>query len=685
MKRLMLIVAATALPTAALNAAVTSATPFADNMVLQMGRPVPVWGKADPGETVTVTFAGQTKTAKAGADGAWRVTLDAMEASRENRTMTIGDTQIRNVLVGEVWFASGQSNMECPIWGGAPRYRDAKGGIMTQMARRPFVRYVRNDHNLSCTPRLDWKAQWRDFSPQSFREKTLSAVAFYYALEIYSALEIPVGIIDSSWGGTRIEPWTPLAPGEKEAPPPADGKIPRGRPHSMFNGMVAGFAPFASRGMIWYQGCSNAGDGDRYAAKMHKLYDGWSREFENPGFRLYFVQLAPFRHDYFRIRLAQSRFAEEEKNAAIAVICDAGNLADIHPNEKEIVAKRLAIHALKRDYGFTDIIDDSPVLKDWRIEDGKFVLSFKDATTWYVYRDDYKMEIPGFEIAGADGKFVPAKVLNKIADGRGTLKGSELVVAAEGVSSPKQLRYLASSPWTGALYSFDSGLPLGTFEIDARSVATERKPGVSASAGDALLDGFRKVVVADIPVGKPLKEDGYSFDGTSDAGQFSRVAYKFELEHKDGSVDWVVAAMDAFTADAAKAGVPSMSGASFQRKVSGLSVRSNVVGVEDSDGVEGAIEFFTGNYHPKKGMAGVPGDDSIYDINDTAAKPAGSGYGSMQLHDLASGKTVFAFNCFNGPNADVGIGNNTCGQHPDWTFSKNASLYKSRRLSVFVK
>ena len=684
-----------------LEAAVKSATPFADNMVLQRARSVPVWGTADPGETVTVKFAGQTKTAAAGADGRWRVTLDAMDASRENRTMEIlgkdNAETIRNVLVGEVWFASGQSNMECPIWGKGPRYRDGKGGIMTQMTRRPFIRYAKNDRRWSVGPDLTQKATWREFSPESFREKGLSAVAFYYALEIYGALEIPVGVIDSSWGGTRIEPWTPPSgydgkPNLKETAehiPTTDKEKAGGRLHQqpgvLWNGMVAAWTPFALRGMIWYQGCSNAGAYGSYCERMHALYDGWAREFGNPGLKIYFAQLAPYKDNFNGLRLAQAQFAAEEENAAIAILCDVGNLADIHPNDKEIVAKRLAIHALKRDYGFTGIIDDSPTLKTWRIEDGKFILGFKDASSWYVYRNDYKFDVPGFEIAGSDGKFVPAKVLNKNKDDRGTFEGAELLVAADGVAKPRQLRYLATDPWTGALYSFDSGLPLGPFEIDARNADALRKPGVDPKVANTLLAGFRKIIVADIPVGKSITKAGYSFDATDDAGAFSSVAYKFELERKDGTVDWVVATMDAFTGEAAKLGVPALSGARFQQKVTGLCVRSNISDVEDRDGGEGMVEFFNTNYNVKKGMPGTPGDDALYDINDSAPASGPPGYGSMQVHDLASGKTVFAYNAFNGGSPDVGIGNNSEGKHPDWTFSRNADLYKSRRLTVFVK
>ena len=665
---------------------VKTATPFADNMVLQRGRAVPVWGVADPGEKVTVTFAGQTKSAQAGEDGKWSVSLDAMDASKENRVLTVAGASnseaIKNVLVGEVWFASGQSNTECPIWGPSPRYRDGQGAVMTAAARRPFIRYVKNARTPSPAPRLDWKAVWRDYSPESFKETfkgNLSAMAFYYALELHDALGVPVGIIDSSWGGTRIEPWTP--PSGFAEPP----KIPEKTNHQtatfLWNGMVAAFAPYAIKGFIWYQGCSNAGDGRRYCAKMHDLYNGWAKEFKNLDLKLYFVQLAPYSHSWFEVQQGQRQFAEEEKNAAMITTCDIGNSWDIHPNDKETVARRLVLHALKRDYGFDGIIDDSPALKSWKIEGDKFVMSFSNANSWYAYNAD-RSEAKGFEIAGKDGKFVPAKITNKGANG--TLDGTELIVSAPGVAEPRRLRYLYSKPWIGSLYSFDSGLPLGPFEIDARRPEDDLTD-VNAKLGDALkvpeLAGFRKVLAVDIPTGRFA---GYSFDETAKAGSFSRVAYALELERTDGAVEWAVAAMDAFTGDAAKLGVPCASGAFFQQKVGNLVVRSNRRGVEEGQRGEGIIEFFTSNYGTGKALAGAAGSDKIYDCNDAPSAPHKDGYGCMQVHDAATGATIFAYNRFGGT-ADIGIGVNKGNDNTDWTFMSNAGEFKVRRLTVLVK
>lgn len=676
--------------TSAVRADVVSGTPFADGMVLQRDALVPVWGKAAPGEKVTVTFAGQTKTCVAGQDGAWRVNLDPMSASRENRILRIAGAsnaeEIRDVLVGEVWFASGQSNMECPIWGANPRYRDGQGAMMIAKTRRPFIRYAKNARTVARAPRLGWKGVWRDYSPASFKASfkyNLSAVAFYYALELHDALGIPVGIIDSSWGGSRIEPWIPAA--AFDAPPQIPEKPGKQTPTALWNGMVAAWAPFAIRGFIWYQGCSNAGQARSYCGHMHRLRDGWAKAFERPDLKLYFVQLAPFSRSWFNLQMAQRRFAEEEKNAAMVATCDLGNIWDIHPNDKETVAKRLVLQALKRDYGFTDIIADSPTLKSWKIDGDKFVLSFNDATGWYCYNAD-RSGPAGFEIAGPAGKFVPAKVAG--VSGNGNVSGADIVVSAEGVSTPRRLRYLYSKPWIGSLYSFDSSLPLGPFEIDARDPAEGRRGG-PAKLGDALkvpeLAGFRTVLAADLPASRFA---GYSVDRTASAGAYTRVAYALELQRRDGSVDWAVAAMDAFTADPAELGVPCVKKTFFQQRVANLVVRSNRESVKEGMMPQGGIiEFFNVNYAKGKGLKDAPGDGGRYDCNDRAssADAASDGYGCMQVHDAASGATVFAYNRFNKELADIGIGPNLEGGELDWTFMMNADDYAVRRLTVLVK
>lgn len=489
----LLALAAAAVAVAA-QAKIEMGTPFSDRAVLQRGVEVPVWGKATPGARVTVAFAGAKVAAHAGADGSWSLKLPPMAASAKGRTMAVTEQcagkpgtgsgerlEIKDVLVGEVWFASGQSNMECPIWGGDPRYRDGAGALVTAMDHLPNVRFAKTDRAWSATPVRAKSHGWKKFEPASFRGYTLSAVAYYYARELYLALGgVPVGIVDASWGGTNIDAWTPRcgyagcdasirATADYPVMDKWDASMKKGpisearqQPTVLFNAMVDSWAPMAMRGFIWYQGCHNNDEPQLYAAKMRALREGWARRFENPGLKLYFVQLAPFSQNWPGLVAAQTKYAEEEPNAALAVTADVGNFVDIHPNRKEIVAKRLVVHALKRDYGFDIEEDDSPVLESARLSDGAVVMRFKHTKGWYVYSDDRSIE-PAFEVAGEDGEWKSAKLQNVAKDG--VVKGGELVVRSEAVPAPVKVRYLVRPRTMGTVYN-QVCLPLGPFAAD---------------------------------------------------------------------------------------------------------------------------------------------------------------------------------------------------------------------------
>ena len=526
MKKLIMAAAAVSVAVMVAEADVRLAPVFGDKMVLQRDMPVRVWGYADPREMVVVRFADQKKTVVASDDGTWQVELDAMPASCEGRPLTVtgakpdsahwlngfglwasrnatNEETIEDVLVGEVWFCAGQSNTDCPIWGGGPRYRDGQGALLLQMTKRPLVRLVKTPLAWTEAPKMGVKAVWREMTPELYEAykngvRMPSAMGYCYALELYNALQIPVGLVDSSWGGTNIDAWTPRSglatrPDLKDVAdlPILDASAfkkarekggayagkgiygsPQQQPTVLWNGMVAAYAQMAIGGFIWYQGCHNAGEYQRYCSKMHALYNGWAAEFRNPALKLYFVQLAPWGNSGIAyIQEAQAQFAAEEPNSGMAVINDVGNLVDIHPNDKRTVARRLAVHALRRDYGYESLRANSPTLKAWKIDGAKFRLTFNDVDGWYVYNPDRSVQT-GFEIAGADGKFVPAKIENlawgKGRDGKpkcdGNIVGAELVVSADGVAAPKKLRYLYSRPWFGCLYS-ESCLPLGAFHI----------------------------------------------------------------------------------------------------------------------------------------------------------------------------------------------------------------------------
>ena len=485
-------------------AAVRLGYPFSDGMVLQRDMPVRVWGTAAPAEKVVVSFAGQTAEGMADADGRWRVELAPVPASKEGRALTANDARIDDVLVGEVWLCCGQSNMELPLWRSDwPRFRDRQGALVAQMTHVPHLRFANGSRSKwSVSPQRGAEGEslkWYRAEPENLvkPELWISAIGFYYGLDLVHALDVPVGIIVSCRGATGIDAWIPreglaTRPDLKDVLefPVTDkwtkdmAKEPfrsaNNQPCVIFNANIAPIAPCALRGMIWYQGEHHVvkGEPERYCSKMHALYNGYARAFENPLFRLYFAQIAPW-SGYLgfipAVQEAQQKFAEEEPNAAIAITCDLGNVYDIHPNEKAYVAKRLVVHALKRDYGFADMEDESPSVEAATAEkDGTVILAFRHARELYVYFKDPKNPDGewNMEIAGEDGTFHPAFILNvekKRGFTNGSVRGRTLHVRAEGVPAPKRIRYLHNGPSNGHgnIYN-EVGLPLGPFQNDVR-------------------------------------------------------------------------------------------------------------------------------------------------------------------------------------------------------------------------
>ena len=477
-------------------AKVELAGPFSDGAVLQCGMKVPVWGTSEPGENVTVSFAGQSVSAVADEKGSWRIDLAPLQVCAEGRTLTaIGDksetsTVAEDVLVGEVWFCSGQSNIGVPIVGGNPRFRDGKGFMRAQMTTKPRVRFCNQcDWQTSPEPKRTCprKPEWKTFTPENLcKDSSFSAIGVYFALELHNALDVPIGIVGAYWGGTRIEPWTPksglesvpetrryaeekvLSAKEYEALEPKKRAYRQlqDQPRVLWNEMVAPWTPYAMRGFIWYQGCANSGEGLRYSTKMHALYNGWAKEFENPDLRIRFVQLAPWwSTGIAAIQMGQAKFAAEEPNAKMAVINDRGNVNDIHPNDKETVGQRLALLALKHDYGFDSLKADSPTVKTARVEGGNIVVELEHAQSLYIYNPDKSLRA-GLEVCGEDGEWKPGEIRN-LAGTQGDIAGARLVVGADDVPAPRKLRYLHSRPWFGCIYN-EANLPMGAFEVEAK-------------------------------------------------------------------------------------------------------------------------------------------------------------------------------------------------------------------------
>ena len=463
------------------DAAVRLPQVIASDMVLQRGMPLPIWGWAEPGESVTCELGQAKATATANAQGEWLVKLPAMPAGGPFEMEVRGQNTVKltGILVGEVWLCSGQSNMEM----GVAMSKNAKAEV--EAANHPQIRLFLVPKKASGRPLSDVEATWRVCSPTTVAQGGwggFSAVAYYFGRELQQTLKVPVGLIASSWGGTRIEPWTPpagfaavpalKAVGEKveqangdytkamtaaleqtEAAVRAarqalaDGKpippIPtpnvrhslerNAEPTSLYNAMIHPLVPFAIRGAIWYQGEANNGEGMLYFEKMKALIGGWRQVWKQGDFPFYYVQIAPFKYGVAPTQLPAIWNAQlaalSIPNTGMAVTTDIATLNDIHPPNKQEVGHRLALWALAKTYGKKEYVCSGPLYKGRKIEGGKIAVSFDHIGTGLDAMDD--LDLTHFEIAGADGKFVPAKA---------TMEGERVVVSAEAVSAPVHVR-----------------------------------------------------------------------------------------------------------------------------------------------------------------------------------------------------------------------------------------------------
>jgi sialate O-acetylesterase len=457
---------------------------FGDNMVLQQQMAVPVWGWAAPEATVTVKFSGQSKTTHADAAGKWLVKLGKLKATFDPQTLTIesGETKtFTNILVGEVWLASGQSNMEKPIGKQPGQKPTLNAEAELAAAEYPNIRIFKVDKKLAAAPLADLgpNSGWRACSSNSLEGISFSAAAYFFGREIHTNLNVPVGLVESSWGGTRIEPWTPPVGFEKVASQkkfagtvldPAK-KLANTDPTAIYNAMIAPVAGFAMRGALWYQGESNLmgmnADNDyrEYADKMQALVGGWRAIWGEGDFAFYFVQIAPFKYSgpkYVRVAspetlpefwTLQSRAACTIRHTGMAVTTDlVDNLDDIHPRDKKDVGHRLALLALDKTYE-KEMESEGPVFEKAKFKAGKAILEFK-------HDDGLKSRdgqpLTWFTIAGADGKFVPAEA---------KVVGETVEVSAKEVATPVAVRFAWNEAAQPNLCNA-AGLPAEPFRTD---------------------------------------------------------------------------------------------------------------------------------------------------------------------------------------------------------------------------
>jgi sialate O-acetylesterase len=489
-------------------AALQPAALFTDHLVLQRDRPIPVWGTAAaPGAIVTVGFDGHTATATTDADGRWLVTLPARSAVSTSRDLTIssGSTSLtlNDVLVGEVWLASGQSNMAWTLAQTRDAALDAPASVGLTgvreflVERRPSPAAVAN-----ITSTHGWRVAGPDTTP------AFSAVAFYFARELHARLGVPVGIINSSWGGTRVEAWMSEAtlaasePGQRALTAQAEAnaawpalepahreavaawasardaardagkafstRAPRepmgapGQPNNtatLFQGMIHGLAPVALQGAIWYQGESNAGRADEYRELFGDMITNWRDHFVDPSLDFFWVQLTSFaagggeRRNWAFLREAQTQTLDLPHTGQ-AVTYDLGDVRDIHPRNKLDVGRRLARLALHRTYGLP-VPDEGPRFVGATRDGDAWMLAFAPETGRLITP---QAVLGGFEVAGEDRDFHPAEA---------TIEGDHTVrVHSPAVPAPVAVRYAWRNALDHAGLFNPAGLPATPFRTD---------------------------------------------------------------------------------------------------------------------------------------------------------------------------------------------------------------------------
>jgi sialate O-acetylesterase len=466
------------------NTALRAAAIFGDNMVLQQQQAVPIWGWSAPGAAIVVKFAGQSKSTHADANGRWLVKLGKLKASSTPESLIIesGTTKtFTNILVGEVWLCSGQSNMEKPI-GNQPGQKPCfNAPEELAAANYPNIRLFKIEKTLSPTPLDDLKlfATWRACDSNALEQIKFSAAGYFFGREIHTNLDVPVGLVESSWGGTRIEPWTPPVGFEsvpslkKISASPMPSKIANTTPMAIYNAMIAPVAGFAIRGALWYQGesnCMGTNDNDylTYEDKMKALVGGW-REIWNQGdFPFYFVQIAPFKYYGAKTRRVstpetlpefwaiQSRSARSIKNSGMVVTTDlVDDLNDIHPRDKQDVGHRLALLARHQTYGQKNVVASGPSFDRLKIKGNKAILSFDNVDGGLISKDH--APLTWFTIAGADGKFVPADA---------QIVGDTVEVSAASIEKPVAVRFAWDETAQPNFFN-QAGLPAEPFATDA--------------------------------------------------------------------------------------------------------------------------------------------------------------------------------------------------------------------------
>jgi len=478
---------------------------LSDGMVLQQNQKVPVWGKGDPGESVTVRFGGQSKSTTATAEGEWLIKLDPMKANAAPATMTISGRntiELRNILVGEVWLVAGQSNMQRLL------SETANGEAVIAAAEHPLIRLFNVSRQVAFKHAPPPLGRWQACSPQTVKD--FSAAGYYFGVELEKELGVPIGLINASYGGSQAEAWTPVeylvtspelkptvertkiwdeerprvraeydeaikkwraeadkatAAGARPSPSPAvpDALREYRIAASIYDGMIAPLMPFYIRGAIWYQGESNEARAQQYGILLPTMIKGWRERWAEGDFPFGIVQLPNYRdpkpepadEPWSHLREAQRRTVATTVNTGLIVTIDIGEAHDIHPKNKLDVGKRMARWALADIYG-RRMTKSGPMFRDATNKGSKIIITFDEVGRGLRIRDGN--DLSEFAIAGEDRKWywANAKIVYK----------DTIEVWSTSVKKPIAVRYAFNNNPPHANLTNETGLPASPFRTD---------------------------------------------------------------------------------------------------------------------------------------------------------------------------------------------------------------------------
>ena len=434
---------------------------FSDNMVLQRNESVAIWGYDNSGVQVTVSGSwGNEASIKSDKEGAWKLKLQTPEAGGPYTISIRGskELELNNVLIGEVWLCSGQSNMNMPLKGYTNSGINGNNEAILN-AKNDQIRFFNTEIKASLEPLKDVSGQWLEAEPSTVVD--FSALAYYFGVKLHSVLNVPIGLIHTSWGGSSVEAWmdeqTLSQFEEIEIADQIPEKGANRSPSLLYNGMLSPFVPYGLRGFIWYQGESNVNRAGEYRKLFSTMIGSWREKWQQDDMPFYFVQIAPFGYgkNSALLREAQMQTMQTVDNTGMAVTLDIGDCNDIHPSEKKIIGDRLAYWALVNDYGVKGVSCGSPVYKSMENDsEGKLKVTFDYNQNGLT---TFGKNLNGFEVAGTDKVFHAAQA---------KINGDKTVsVWSEMVEKPVAVRYAFDNCTEASLFNTE-GLPASSFRTD---------------------------------------------------------------------------------------------------------------------------------------------------------------------------------------------------------------------------